>query len=660
MRLAGDALSCDRPHDTIAPRAPPDSQPAVRPEGSQLPKPFRPVAAWASRRSAGPRGRPVRRWIAGGIVLLVLIGAGALLVSQVAIALPDARQEVEARLSRLLGGPVDVDGQASFSLLPVPRVSLRDVHILAARRDADPVAVDIDQVDADFDVAAALFGRVAIKRVTLLRPEILTDAPQPVPGSPGEGVALPSPDAFAAQTPEASRRIDDFLLRFDGINEIRVRDGLLRIPGQAGGLSNANLTFRWPGGTESATLSGSYVWNGEPTEISLVVEKPRLFLAGTASPLSLTLNAPPLAALFSGEGSAGDRLQLAGRLQLSTPSLSRTVRWLGERSLTLPDFGALAFDTQLKVFGTRASLGALDLNLNGNKARGAIEATRDAGGRPAVSGTLAFDTIDLAAFGGAMAPPPRTLLDFQRPLRTDFLRDIDIDLRLSAARASLDRLRLGELAAAVKVTDGRAVFDIGDMSILGGRGQMRLSLDTRPPSRLAGTASLRGIDLATVWDTTGTRLPVNAGTADVEVAVDTPAGNWGDVALANRTHIELTARDGALAGLDLRLLREAGSHALSPDRTGTGFRTLTARVEGSGGTLRFDGARMETQEGSTILSGRYDLRSAGIDVGGLFTPAQVEASGEADAFTPSQPIPFRIGGEWPSPEMTVGPARRPI
>ncbi|WP_062016228.1 AsmA-like C-terminal region-containing protein [Aureimonas sp. AU4] len=628
-----------------------------------MPNPLRPVAAWASRRLP-PRGSARRRRrVLGALAVLGLLCAGlALLVSQVSLALPDARREVEARLSRLLDGPVHVDGQASFSLLPLPRASLRDVRILAARPDEDPVAVDIDQVDADFDVVAALFGRVAIKRVTLLRPEIMTEAPEPVASPPPAAEAPPLPPAipFAAQTPEASRRLDDFLQRFSGINEIRVRDGLLRVPGQAGGFSNANLVFRWPGEDEAATLSGSYVWNGEPTQISLVVERPRPFLAGTASPLSLTLNAPPLAVLFSGEGSAGDRLQLAGRLQLSTPSLSRTVRWLGERSLTLPDFGALAFDTQLKVFGTRASLGALELNLGGNQARGALEATRDEGGRPAVSGTLAFDTIDLAAFGGAMAPPPRALIDFQRPLRTAFLRDIDIDLRLSAARASLDRLRLGELAAAVKVTAGRAVFDVGDMAILGGRGQMRLSLDTRPPNRLSGSARLRGIGLASLRETTGTLLPLSSGTADIEVDVDTPADNWGDVALANRTRIEVSARDGALAGLDLRLLREAGSHKLSAAEAGAGFRTLTAHLEGTGGTLRLDTARIETQEGATTLSGRYDLRTAGLEATGSFDPAKVEASGRGDTFIPSQPIPFRIGGEWPSPEMTVGPPRRPI
>lgn len=597
----------------------------------------------------------------GALAGLAVTGAAiALVVSQIALALPDARREVETRLSRLLDGPVHVDGQASFSLLPLPRASLRDVRILAARPGEDPVAVDVDQVDADFDVVAALLGRVAIKRVTLLRPEITTDAvalppePEPGPASP----TLPIP--FAAQTPEASRRLDDLLLRFSGINEIRVRDGLLRIPGQAGGFSNANLVFRWPGEDEAATLSGSYVWNGEPTQISLVVERPRPFLAGTASPLSVTLNAPPLAVLFSGEGSAGDRLQLAGRLQLSTPSLSRTVRWLGERSLTLPDFGALAFDTQLKVFGQRASLGALEINLGGNQARGALEAARDDRGRPAVSGTLAFDTIDLAAFGGAMAPPPRTIIDFQRPLRTDFLRDIDIDLRLSAARATLDRLRLGELAAAVKVTDGRAVFDVGDMAILGGRGQMRLSLDARPPSRLSGSASLRGIDLSALRETTLMLLPVNSGTANLELEVDTPAGNWGDVALANRTRIELNARDGTLAGLDLRLLRDGGPHTLSAAEAGAGFRTLSARLDGTGGTLRLDAARIETQEGATTLSGRYDLRTADVEATGLFDPVQVEASGRGDAFIPSQPIPFRIGGEWPSPEMTVGPPGRPI
>lgn len=599
---------------------------------------------------------------------MLLAGAGALVLacgvaaafSTVSLTLPDAQAEIEARLARLVGAPVSVAGSAAFSLLPRPRITLSDVRAVTVA-DGAPVQLDIDRLEADFDLLDALRGQADIRRVTLVRPELGPADPVSEPN----GAAVPGtpPVASPPQTSDEGRAaLRALLLRFQGLDELRLREGLVRLPGMSEAVSSADLDFRWNGNGAPATLSGSFVWNGQPARVQGQIDRPVPFFDGETSPLRLNLSGPSGEIAFSGEGTGSEPLALSGLLKLSTPSLSRAARWLGEPSV--PDLGALSLETRIELSGERLNFGAVDLDLGGNRARGALEAdlstTRE---RRSLSGTLAFAALDLGRAFQAVAPVPRNVLDLQRPVRFALGRDLDIDLRLSAERARIGPVAGTDLAAAIKVMAGSGTLDIGDMAALGGRVGLRLRFGpTDGAPVLDASLRLSGIDMAELDTLTDVPLPVSAGRSDIEASLQGPAGSWGELLAHGRSSLSLRVSDGRLRGFPSELMRSPGRHAIeaSAAAPAQGFRSLAATLRGTGTRMRLDALEMATGEGTSEAQGSFDAHTLSLSLSGRTEFPVVEASGRSGSFTSSQPIPFTIRGEWPRPVMTVDAPEAPI
>ncbi|WP_182086835.1 AsmA-like C-terminal region-containing protein [Aureimonas sp. ME7] len=596
-------------------------------------------------------------------LVLAAMGAAALyLLSSVPLDLSAARSDIEARLTRLVGAPVVVDGTAEFSLFPKARVVLSSVRAVAG--GSHPVQLDVDRLEAEFDLLDALTGTADIKRVTLVRPEIGPPseidpagaaAIAPPPASPG--IAPPSPAGGDR------RDLRDLLVRFEGLRELRIRDGLLHWPGLRNGLSNANLDFRWDGGSAPALLEGTYVWNGQPATIRTRLDRPLPFFDGETSPIQVQLSSPSGEAAFSGEGSGGEYLRLAGALKLSTPSLSRAARWID--GAALPDFGAFSLETRIELVGDRLNLGALDLDLGGSRARGAVEAilTGGANAKRSVSGTLAFQDLDVSPFLQTVAPVPRNIVDLQRPIRIDWAKTLDIDMRVSAARARFGDIPASDVAAAVKVMNGSGILDIGDMSVLGGSGSMRVGLDmSGPQPALSADMRLRRVGMADLAALSQTPIPFSAGSGDLDLSWKGPAANWGEILMDSRSNLTLRVDNGTLQGFAPDMLRSAGQHAidLSPGGASQPFQDFTLSVHGAGTRMRLDTVAMTTSAGTSEAHGTFDARTQAIELRGRSLAPVVEASGSGPTFTSSQPVSFTIRGDWPRPDMIVNAPDAPI
>lgn len=598
--------------------------------------------------------------------MIAALAAGVwFLLNSVAISLPSARQDLESRLTRLVGHPIQVDGQASFTMLPVPRLTLTNVRVAASGDPMAPVG-NVDQIVAELDLVSALFGNVEVQRVTLVRPEFgPAKAGSP---SPADDPAAESAAGGAARTSALGLRdnaaplLESYLRRFVGIRELQVRDGLFRMPGSGTTISNASVDFAWPETDAAAVFYGSYVWNGQPTSVETQVDDPLPFLNGEMSDLRFKLDAPALQVGFTGRGTARPMLRLDGRLTLSTPSLSRALRWLDDSATSVPDLGSFSLDTRIQFIDDRVNLTEADLQLGGNEARGALEAVLpDRDGTPVLSGTLAFGRLNLATFSGAIAPPIRSVLDLQRPIHVGFVRDLDMDLRLSAAQATIGGLEVRELAAAVKSGDGVGTFDVGDMALLGGRGQMRITVDTKASApEMRATASLRGIEASGLRAAIGDAFPISTGSSDVEFSTASGAANWGDIITGNRSELTVRARDGRIAAFDPGLLRQPGTRELTLPGSEQPFRTLVAKVRSSGTRILFEEITAALDGGTLEASGSANLRDGRVFLNGSLRSDTDESSSADQSFTSLKPDRFTMQGEWPKPVLTVVSAAKPI
>ncbi|KQT69784.1 AsmA-like C-terminal region-containing protein [Aureimonas sp. Leaf427] len=577
------------------------------------------------------RRRPLA-WAIPVVAILVFLAASAL--RQISLGGEAARRSIASELGALTGLPVTFGGgRPEFRLLPMPRLVVEEVVI--GSREKGP-RLTIAGMTADLDLWAALLGRTEIDRLVLLAPALSVP-----PGT--------APDTSLRKT------FAPFLSRLHGLGDVEIRDGVLSGPNPADPaiVSAANLNLSWPQEAAAASLSGTYSWNGQPVRLGFRLAAPQDWLEGRSSTVDFDMTSPQLDLAFDGTASADRRL--SGRLQASLPSLSRSLRWLGDRSFAVPEIGPLSIAADVASEGDRLSLSNASVTVDGFAGRGALDLVFPADRRPSLGGTLAFERLDLDGLAQALAPLPQTPFEAARPISVGFVRELDIDLRVSAGEGRIGALALTDLAGTVKLTDGVATLDIGDTGLLGGNGQMRVAIDTRTaPPALKGSASMRGVEAAGLLSALGLSANTLSGVADLSLGVEAPVTNWADIFNRHRVAGTLQIRSGAIGGLDPQALRTAGSDIFDPDSaTALPFSALGAEIASVGPRVTLTSLRIRAEGGTIEGSGLLVDAANTADLEGTFEPAADPAAdgSQAPALTKPKPISLRMRGTWPHPAI---------
>ncbi|BDA83549.1 membrane assembly protein AsmA [Aureimonas sp. SA4125] len=636
-----------------------------------------------SPRQSGLRHWGLRQWSGVSAIVVALVAATLAtfaILSGLSLQAGAARADIERQLSDLAGLPVSVEGSSSLSLLPKTQIRLSRVRVGEEMAGARPMAT-VDAIIADLGLWDALFGRAEIERLTVIRPRLLagalTDPAQAAiaPAAPAKTGRSGAPEMPAQEAPsglgssrdsrdfrQISHYLAAFLTRLGDLTRVDISNGAVRAaPGDnARGITDANITVSWPSPGAAAVLTGSYVWNGEPADINLKLSSPLEFLEGGPSAIDLTLTSPPLDIRFSGTGSTRGNSDFAGAVKISTPSLARSVRWLGDPNATMPDLGTMAIEAALESTGMKLNLRDATVSIVGYSGTGAMEMAMGADSVPAVSGTLAFDQLDLTAFAQALAPLPRNPLEFERRIATGFIHRLDLDLRISAAEGAIATVPITDLAATVKFKDGVAMFDVGDASMLGGQGQGRFAVDSRARIPLAkGSASVSGIDTAQLLAAIGVSAVGVSGLSDLHAEVGMPVTSWADIARRLQLTLAVTARDGSLSGFDPAVFLGAGTKpfALATGASAIPFKKLQAKLSSTGPSVAIQKLSLDGAAGTFEAAGALSTATNGIDVFGSFTPL---STATATPLANSQPVSFRMSGEWPRPTVTTGPPVAPM
>lgn len=581
-------------------------------------------------RPAGQRRR-LLGWTFLLVSILVFLGAAA--VRQVALGGEAARRSIAGDLSELTVLPVTFGGgKTEFRLLPVPRLSLDRVEI---GRATDGPRLTIARLTADLDLWAALLGRTEIDRLVLVTPEL--SAP------PGTAPDASMPETFAP-----------FLSRLHGLGDVEIRDGLLS-RGSAGRraiVSAANLRLSWPKEGSAASLSGTYAWNGQPVRLDLRLASPLAWLDGRTSMVDFDMTSPQLDLAFDGEASPE---RLSGRVRAALPSLTRSLRWLTQTRVAVPEIGPLSIAADLISDRNRVDLADAEVSIDGFSGRGALDIVFPPDRRPSLGGTLAFERLDFDGLSRAIAPLPESPIEAARPIPTGFADRLDIDLRVSASEGRIGPLALNDIAGTVKLKDGLATLDIGDAGLLGGNGQMRVGVDTRTaPPQFKGSASLRGVDAGGLLSALGLASGTLSGSADLGVTVEAPVTSWADIYNRHRMDGSIAVRSGALAGLDPQGLRVPGTSRFDAAAgTSVPFTSLKADIQSRGSRITLTSLRILGESGIATAAGLLADADGRADLRGSFQP-ETEAS--TSALTKPKPIALRMRGAWPHPSIVASAA----
>ncbi|WP_286720058.1 AsmA family protein [Devosia sp. 63-57] len=201
------------------------------------------------------------------------------------------------------------------------------------------------------------------------------------------------------------------------------------------------------------SVTGSAIWNGEKVDFSTAFTATDV-LWGKTGIITLDLKSGPLNAGFSGTVSPAG--QLSGKADISAPSLTRALGWVGQ-SIATP-LGRFAFSGGVSVDGSQFAVANSTIQLDDIAAKGSLSLAM--AGKPSIIANLSVDTLDFGALlaGGGSAQAAAS--SGPAPIDLTVLRLFNADISLEANQLGYGKVRMGPATAKLSVVDGVAKLSV--------------------------------------------------------------------------------------------------------------------------------------------------------------------------------------------------------
>jgi AsmA protein len=429
------------------------------------------------------------------------------------------------------GLSVRVEGPASLTLLPLPRLTLNRVRVVAA--SAAPALAEDGRLVLDLDPLSLLAGRAAVGGLRLDGARVSGDADWRAP------IARLAEQARAGATVRP-RRIIVSGARLAGGDEAR----------------DIDLDFTWPFWSTSAEGHASLTWRGVPTRIALAGLRPADLVQGRRSPFTAEVAwaGGSLAAdgTVAAPGAGAALPALTGQVRAETRSLPDFLAWIGRDVPLSPLAGAFSIAGRFETADRSVSWPSLRIGLGQNVLEGAGAVALGPGDTPrlSVQATLAAETLDLAP----LAVDLQHLVDRQpRPLALGPFTRGDLDLRLSAAEGRAGPVQVQDLAASVLVRESAVEVAVNRARIQNGtfKGRITLASGADPAAtEMRAQGTLDRLDLGSLLSEIGTARWLT-GPAHGQFALEASARDSAALLARLGGRASLAVEGGTITGLDL-------------------------------------------------------------------------------------------------------------
>lgn len=582
------------------------------------------------------------------------------------------RDRLERDISEWTGHEVELLDNPEIGFWPVPRIELNRISVSSGNfPDAEPI-VFADELKADFSVFSALRGRPSFSNFVLVRPVFTVEKlPEGMTswnsrsGRIAEGMdaAIAHADAAGSDTtklpPIPAYRLGEVTVENGAFNWID------RTNGDTEKITAINGTISWPRLNAGMRTDVRGIYRGEAATLSVTSGNPLRLLAGRTANLTVDLTAAPLNVGFEGEANLSRIPFALGTVTMQSPSMRQALEWVGTQIKPGEAIGAVSLEADIQLQNDRAMLDKLVIELEGNQGIGILDIKRD-DDTPGISGTLAFNSLDIASFLRAFTPLPRSGEDIAKTIDTSFLSQLLLDMRFSAQTATLGNISLTDVAAAARIEGGRATFDVGDATAYGGSVLGRVTL---AESGIEGGGELRfsarDINLAQVLSALGIEGPFPQGTASMNAALSTPFPTWATGLSDLDGKFELSIIDGTVPSFDAAQFRELAKterfFGLGGISQGSfEFKTADFQATFSNGLAEINKGDIIAENSHLSLTGIIPYQRGGLALIGVLRETETETetgaeSAEAGGAAPVNEetgIQFFVGGSWPTPVIS--------
>ncbi len=604
------------------------------------------------------------RRVAAGIVIACLVVAAVAVAMPYAISTNTVKEGLATQVHELTGYRISYLDDPRLSLRPFLGLKLTDVTLRdEAGPDEEPELLQAEGLNARLEVLPLLFGRIRITDFRLVRPQfhlILRADGSANWRFPGgrivETLRLAGGDA---EQIDAAQRVvlDDGPI--PSLGRLEVVDGIIDFENQKTGereqVTNVNGAIAWPNINSSLQIAGACIWRGEEVRLDAAITDPLPVLAGGVSQLSLAVTSAPMSARFDGTAAMVSGLHVEGEASVETPSLRRMIRFFGGPQDQAPASGALVVRGMVSANEQEIRFTDSTVSIGESQSSGLVQLSRQGDGRLVVSGTLAFDTLDLTPYLRSLAAGRETGGENGPRAELGLPGGFDLDVRLSAEQAVLGETLVSGLAAASTLRDEVFKLDVGEASMFGGTVSGKFEAMVADGGlAMSADAKLTGVDMGTLSRTWYTGEIFPEGIGDIDLKLKSGGNAFATVVDELSGNLRLSIANGKISGVDL----DKAAAALED-------KSVPVTIGALAGETAFDQLELELSifrgvawilKGETVgpanrvrLFGKADLYR-----GGLAINADIDPATPADG-TDAAPARIFFGGTIRTPLVTRAP-----
>nr|WP_234889681.1 AsmA-like C-terminal region-containing protein [Agrobacterium vitis] len=616
------------------------------------------------------RGRRLARTVIVIAVAMLCIFVASRLAAPYIVSSSLVRGSIEKAISRWSGHDVEIAGTPSLQFWPEPRITLPDVTITAHEPGISPssgksadangakkrVLAHIDVLSASFGLIKAAMGNPAFDDFYLVRPHISMrrDARGHLDWA-GKGL-LSDAINHAQENAGGGQTLDK---NYDArIGSITVENGRIDIEDQSLRrtvvIDSIFSHLFWPVMSAPVDGTANMMIGGVATRLDFSSRQPLLLLGGGIAQAEFSLTAPALKGTFKGKTGLAPARFASGDLSLAISDVPGLLAWTGA---TLPGTEALhtvSVQATVTAEADKIRLDSLSFTANDTSATGLMEMAQAKSGKPKLSGTLAFEQMDIPTVLGAFslsAPDADTTEG-----KSGLLDWLEFDLTLSARKATYAPFTLSDLGASILATDGTAVFDIADSTLADGTLVAHLEGKNRNFDEGGHLdLALTNADLSDIESKLALNGPLPLGPGTLTLSATTNRALWETRPDDVTGTLDMTAGPGRITGVNPDGVRQkaAEQRFFRLQDAGKGelpFDSLTLSATLGNGGINIGKGELQGSVHSTSFTGVVPYGFKGLALSAEVRPG----TSYVGAFAPLQ---LFIGGSWP--DLIVSPASSP-
>ncbi|WP_181408133.1 AsmA family protein [Pararhizobium mangrovi] len=611
-------------------------------------------------RAVRNRGRRRLRWALSIVAFTVVAFALIAVAVPLAVSTDLVRQRLKHDIGAWAGQRVTLGNNPKLTFWPIPTITFDNVALYPRRPHAKPIAV-ASSVEGEFSVLSALTGKPHFTRLLFRSPIFTVER-----GATGL-VNWRSDFGRIAEAARIARArangnkkagsVPDYSL-----GTIAISGGTIRYIDHRDDdietITDLSGTIDWPETLGNASMDLRGMFRGKKVHLAASSSQPLLLIGGANARLKASFDASPIGLAFNGTTTLAERPFFDGRMTLDTPSVEKILQWFGADIKPGAAIGRLNVDAHVTTQSDRVNFDDLTLKVGGNRGIGVLDVNLPKPRFPVIAGTIAFNSLDIVSFLRAFSPLPKPGQNIATTVDTRFLRQLGLDLRLSAQSAKLGPMMLDDVAATARISEGRASFEIGDASAYGGslNGEVRISekgLDGGGMVRAAAD----NVDLGAMYDAMKLSGPLPRGRGSLRLELQSDHPLWATGISDITGQMKLSVGNGTIPKLDLAAFRALAAKErffdlskISGDALDFASAKLDCRF--SDGMAEINDATITTNDTVIRLNGVVPYARGSLAMTGSLEPKPAPKKGAAKPDDTDDGLRFFVGGSWPSPVIS--------